>query len=384
MHQRAQRIIALTLAATIAGLSLLASPAQAATYAELQQQVEEATAAYDEALSNVERIQGEIDENEARISEIEQELPERRGRAGASVRALYKMQQGSGGLIDLVLSSEDFSSFVATIAYLDRIQERHLSEIESLTSLNSELQETRELLGAQKGEAEQEAERAKDAQTEAIAAREAVRQQAIAQAAAEQAAAQAAIEEASKAANAGETFTNASGQQAPVSVPTDTSTPAESVEEEPATQDEPEETPAEQPAQQEPAEQPSQTTTVTSERDAFVSKWAGRIDAYLAGSALSGYGSTFAEAAWDYNVDPRWSPAISCIESSKGAACFLPHNAWGWGSSSWGDWDSAIRGHVAGLSAGYGYTISPSAAQRYCPPTWQHWYSSVLSEMNSI
>jgi hypothetical protein len=115
-----------------------------------------------------------------------------------------------------------------------------------------------------------------------------------------------------------------------------------------------------------------------------VSDWAARIDAYLAGSPLGGHGRTFAEAAWDYNVDPRWSPAISCIESSKGAICFRPYNAWGWGSSSWGDWDSAIRSHVAGLSAGYGYTISPSAAQKYCPPTWQDWYSSVLAEMNSI
>lgn len=131
-------------------------------------------------------------------------------------------------------------------------------------------------------------------------------------------------------------------------------------------------------------ETPQPAAPVVSERDAFVSKWAPRIDAYLGGSPLGGYGRTFAEAAWDYNVDPRWSPAIACIESSMGAICFRPHNAWGWGSASWGDWDTAIRSHVAGLAANYGYTITPSAAQMYCPPTWEDWYSSVLSQMNCI
>ncbi|MBR2804014.1 MAG: hypothetical protein IKE20_02565, partial [Eggerthellaceae bacterium] len=87
-------------------------------------------------------------------------------------------------------------------------------------------------------------------------------------------------------------------------------------------------------------------------REAFVAEWSARIDAYLAGSPLSGYGTTFAEAAWENGIDPRWSPAISNTESGKGSACFLPHNAWGWGSSAWGDWDTAIRAHVAGLASG--------------------------------
>ncbi|MCL2750903.1 MAG: hypothetical protein FWE96_07915, partial [Coriobacteriia bacterium] len=92
----------------------------------------------------------------------------------------------------------------------------------------------------------------------------------------------------------------------------------------------------------------------------------------------------FANAAYDYNVDPRWSPAIACLESSKGRYCFLPHNAWGWGQISWPDWETAIFAHVRGLSIGYGYTISIAAAQKYCPPNWEHWYNVVSSEMARI
>ena len=60
-------------------------------------------------------------------------------------------------------------------------------------------------------------------------------------------------------------------------------------------------------------------------KEAFVSEWTSRINAYLAGSPLAGQGATFAEAAWSNGVDPRWSPAISNTESSKGAHCFLPY-----------------------------------------------------------
>lgn len=119
-------------------------------------------------------------------------------------------------------------------------------------------------------------------------------------------------------------------------------------------------------------------------KEAFISEWTQRIDSYLAGTELEGHGSTFAEAAWDNGVDPRWSPAISNTESTNGAHCFLPHNAWGWGQNSWSDWDSAIRDHVAGLAAGYGYSVTLSAAQMYCPPNYVHWYNNTISQMALI
>lgn len=119
-------------------------------------------------------------------------------------------------------------------------------------------------------------------------------------------------------------------------------------------------------------------------KDAFIAEWTARIDAYLAGSPLAGYGVTFATAAWENGVDPRWSPAISNTESSKGAHCFLSHNAWGWGDSGWSNWEQAINAHVAGLASAYGYTLSYSAAQKYCPPNYDHWFSTTLAQMKSM
>ena len=104
----------------------------------------------------------------------------------------------------------------------------------------------------------------------------------------------------------------------------------------------------------------------------------------IAGTPLAGTGAIFAQAAWDNGVDPRWSPAISNTESTNGAHCFLPHNAWGWGSSSWGSWEEAINAHVAGLANVYGYSITYAAAQKYCPPNYDHWFRNTLSQMKMI
>ena len=93
---------------------------------------------------------------------------------------------------------------------------------------------------------------------------------------------------------------------------------------------------------------------------------------------------TFATAAWEYGVDPRWSPAISNTESSKGANCFRDHNAWGWGQSSWGSWEEAINAHVAGLASNYGYSITYAFAAKYCPPNTDHWFNATLSQMQMI
>ncbi len=119
-------------------------------------------------------------------------------------------------------------------------------------------------------------------------------------------------------------------------------------------------------------------------KDEFIATWTQRINDYLAGSALAGYGADFAEAAWEYGVDPRWSPAIACTESSKGANCFASHNAWGWGHASWSSWSQAIDAHVKGLAADYGYTISWANAKKYCPPNYSAWYYHTLSEMAKL
>ena len=109
------------------------------------------------------------------------------------------------------------------------------------------------------------------------------------------------------------------------------------------------------------------------------------INDYLSGSPTAGTGKYYASAAWDYGVDPRWAPAISCIESTKGSACFRSYNAWGFGGRSFSSWQDGITTVVRCLGGSlYGGHLTQEAAQNYCPPTWQNWYNNVSSEMSKI
>lgn len=119
-------------------------------------------------------------------------------------------------------------------------------------------------------------------------------------------------------------------------------------------------------------------------REEFISHWGDRINKYLSGTKLSGQGENFATAAYENGVDPRWSPAISRIESGCGAACFRPYNAWGWMGASFSSWSEGIYKHVKYLSGPmYGGYLTMKGAATYCPPGGP-WYSKVAAEMNRM
>lgn len=333
---------------------------------EEQLAVEESAAAYEEALAHAEELERQATENEARIAELNELLPSQQERCSESLRVLYHMQEEGFSLLNLLLSAENLTDFMKKLEYITRVQDMNYQEVVRMSAMQAELEEKQESLASDKAAAEEERDRAAVALTEAQAARERAQREAQERAAAEAAAAAAAEEaakaeqeaqkEADDAANApSDDASQGSGAEAGTGSSGSTITP--------------------------PA---SDNADWSSDKSAFVDSWGSRINAYLSGSPLSGQGRTFAEAAWEYGVDPRWSPAISCIESSKGAACFLPYNAWGWGSISWSSWEEAINAHVRGLARGYGYTISVSAAQKYCPPNWEFWYNRVSEEMNKI
>ena len=387
VRRTVQHLATLALAGTLAGMGLAPISAQAATYEELQQQVEDSTAAYEQAMDHVEKVQGQIDANEERIAQIEAELPAQRERAAGSLRTLYKLQQSSGGLIDVLLDSDDFNSFIATLTYLERIQSKNFSELEDLAALDAELREAKDTLKANKALADQELENARTAQQEALDAREAVRRQAEEQAAADRAAAEEAIRQAAAEAAAGKTITTNSGREVPVTAP-DSSSPTPTFDDLKQNSDNSsgDKTNSNESKETKPSTPTTtETPSLESKENEFVSEWGPRIDSYLAGSTLSGYGNVFAQAAWEYGVDPRISPAISCIESGKGTVCFRPHNAWGWGQTGWSDWESAINGHVSGFARLYGYSLTTEGAQMYSGMSnWAEWYSLVLNEMNKI
>lgn len=195
---------------------LVCTPAHADTMEELQAKAEEALASYRNAEAEVAEIQTEItniqtqiDENQARVDEINEQLPAQRETTETSMRALYKMQQSTPGLVSLLLSADSFSDFITTYQYINSIQRANIETIEELNRMEEELKATQQELEVAKAEtvAKQEEAQTKQAEAEtdlanAKAAIQALNEQLAAQAAAE--AARLAAEQAAAAAAAGE------------------------------------------------------------------------------------------------------------------------------------------------------------------------------------
>lgn len=302
---------------------------------EFQIKIEESSKLYDEASKEAASLQAQIDENQSRIDEINETIPEQQERADVSMRELYSINTNLGMLVNAILGVESISDAIDSYNYLEHIRSKNVEQVRTLTALKEELDVLQSGLSAKKASADAKAQEAATSLKQAQEAREEAQRKAQEKAAAEKAALEAA--QAKEQANGGSTV-----------APT------------------------------------SDNVNWSTDKESFVNEWAGRIDNYLSGSPLGGQGRVFAEAAWDYGVDPRWSPAISNTESSKGRYCFRSYNAWGWGNISWSSWDEAIRAHVRGLANGYGYTISMEAARKYCPPNAEHWYYATAAQMNMI
>ena len=348
---------------------------------ELQQLVEQTAAEYDEAVATRDAVQAQISETQTRIEELEARLPALRDAAADAMRLSYKLRQGSLGLVDLIVSAGDFSSLISTLQYLTSVQSHSENQIGELAAAVSELDARRQELAQAQDEAEARVQEAASALEQAQAARQEAQRLAE-----ERAAAQRAQEEAALAAQQAAAAEQAQAQRAVLAETQAAATTASAASSEtPAASAASDDADAQEAVSSDGATNTTDATVSwNADKAAFVSNWGARIDAYLAGSALAGQGTTFAAAAWDYGVDPRFSPAIAFVESTLGAQCFRPHNAWGWGSASWDSWEEAIYAHVSGLARIYGAGLTYDAACTYCPSNADFWYAAVLAQMESI
>lgn len=194
MTSHAQKSFAVRAGLTAALALSLAMPgvARATSLSELQGSIDESNEAYNTAVAHATELQDQIDANEARLAQIEEELPAKKDAAAKSLRVSYKMQAGSGDLIQLLLSSEDFNEVISTLQYLEKITSHNNAAVEDLAQATDELEQVQSALASQKAQVDSEVQSALASLTEANDARDQYEAQMAAQQAAQvrQAAAQ--------------------------------------------------------------------------------------------------------------------------------------------------------------------------------------------------
>ena len=291
-------------------------------------QIEELTLRYEEALAFADDKGWEETLARAKEKRLDEQIAEKEQKADKAARYLFELQNNGYQAIEMLLRADSLEEFIKMSEYLDSVTERSLSELNKTIEERAELEAKKERLEESQEELRERLYEAESALREAQDSRSARQYAGISACLAQDPSASGVADGANWYATEGE----------------------------------------------------------------FVAEWAPRIDAYLAGSPMAGLGRAFAQASWRYCVDPRWSPAIAHIESSKGRFCVRSYNAWGWGAADvdpvglaweWSSWESAIDTHVRGLSDGYGYTITLANAQKYCS-SWEKWYVVTLGQMSMI
>ena len=177
-------VVASVVLSTCCVLALPAHIAHATSVDELQAKVDEAAMAYDEATAKVNELQAKIDESQEKIDEVTAKLPEQRERAEQSLSSLYKMQQGTPGLVSLLLSSDSFADFFTTYQYLNAVQRSNTDALAELNKMEGELSAAQQTLQAAKEEASAQQQQAQTSMTEAQTALDELNAQIAAQQAA--------------------------------------------------------------------------------------------------------------------------------------------------------------------------------------------------------
>ncbi|MBQ9003539.1 MAG: hypothetical protein IJ087_16955 [Eggerthellaceae bacterium] len=368
---------------TATGTTAVAAEAEPYKILAGETEIEKLSDEYEAARDELAGVDAKIAELQAQIDSLEADLPAQETRSNAAMRQRYIMQSNPLVIVESLLSSVTLGDFIKQSDYIDKISRDNLAELNRLRDMKSQLDQAR---------SEQENVRAQ-AEARMSAAESALRavQDERSQLQSEEQAFAARQAEVQGGANSIEKSESSSATANKKKTEAERKAEAEA---------------AAKKAEEDAAKgilPPVEATTDTTglydgadwhaDRSVFIETWAERIDKFLAGSPLEGQGHNFAAAAWKHGIDPRWSPAISKIESSMGAICIRPYNAWGWGASDsdpyglaleWGSWEEAIDAHVKGLAEGYGYTVSMGRARTYCPPNWQRWYNSVVESMASM
>lgn len=167
MSQTKTRLFVTSALAVTLGLSFVPASARAATSAELQSQLDQASkklnslysaaeqAGYelDNVTSDLNNTKDQISSLETQISEEKEELKDKQSQLSEILANQYKANDGTS-LVSLFLSSSDFGELVSNMHYANKVSEQKTNAIQDVRELQESLESNKTELEARKTEQE--------------------------------------------------------------------------------------------------------------------------------------------------------------------------------------------------------------------------------------
>lgn len=179
------RSVPIAVLAGIMALSPAVAPvsAYAASSQEIQSQLDEAQkkldalsknleiaqAKYEQTQASLESTRAQIEDLKTQIAEKKQVLAGKQASLSESVSASYK--QGNSNIVDILVSSQNFSDLVSRVFYANKIADKYNAQIEEVGSLVKSLDEQQTTLAAKESELTKLAAEQKQAKEDAEASK---------------------------------------------------------------------------------------------------------------------------------------------------------------------------------------------------------------------
>lgn len=138
---------------------------------------------YQQANDELTALEEKIQKNNDKLNELNTRLPQAKQSSAKAIRRSYKIMKSRNQLIELILSMDDFNSFLGMLTYINNSNAANTGKINELGQIHAQLTATRKQLATQKAQLDDKIKKAQTALEAAQKAAQAARQKALERAA---------------------------------------------------------------------------------------------------------------------------------------------------------------------------------------------------------
>lgn len=167
----------------LASMGLPVAHADEASVEALEEAAIKAGEVYQQANNELTALEEKIQKNNDKLNELNTRLPQAKQSSAKAIRRSYKLMQSRSQLLELILSMDDFNSFLGMLTYINNSNAANTDKINELGQIHAQLTATHKQLAAQKAQLNDKIKKAQATLEAAQKAAQAARKKALERAA---------------------------------------------------------------------------------------------------------------------------------------------------------------------------------------------------------